>query len=158
MPRRWRTGRRGRCDRFAEALVVKPLRGDVQQLEAAAADLVHGLADLVDGQGGIQPPGGNAARGEPIDLVFHQRDQRRDNQGEPIEHQRGKLVAERFTAAGGKYGRGRGAGEKIVDYRLLAGFERGELKAVAEKRFDVGGHGRLPFRGETMFALAGPRA
>ena len=39
-------------------------------------------------------------RAELADLVLHQRDQRRDHDGQAVEQERGQLVAERLAAAG----------------------------------------------------------
>ena len=42
----------------------------------------------------------DAARGQAVDLVLHQRDQRRDDDGDAVVQERRHLVAERFAAAG----------------------------------------------------------
>ena len=69
-------------------------------------------------------------------LILHQRDQRRDHDGEPIDEQRRQLVAERFAAAGRHHDQGIAAGEQVRDD---LGLERTE-GVVAEDRFqDVAG-------------------
>jgi hypothetical protein len=42
----------------------------------------------------------NAARGQGIDLIFHQRNQRRDHHCEAVELLRRNLIAQRFAHAG----------------------------------------------------------
>ena len=41
-----------------------------------------------------------------IDLILHQRDQRRDHDGQPLTHEGRELIAEAFSRAGGKDGDG----------------------------------------------------
>ena len=47
----------------------------------------------------VDERGGNLLPGQPVHLVLHQRDQRRDHDRDALEHQRGKLVAQRLAAA-----------------------------------------------------------
>jgi hypothetical protein len=110
-------------DRLAEPLVLEPLGGDVQEPQLPAADLLHHVAVLVCREGRIEPAGGDAARGQGIDLVLHQGDQRRDDERHAGQEQGRQLVAERLAAAGGKDGRGRAALHKVLHHRLLAGAE-----------------------------------
>lgn len=89
----------------------------------------HVLFDLRDGrlvQRRIQKMGDavhHAERAHRIDLIFHQRDQRRNDDSHAVHHQRGKLITQRFAASG------RHQHERIVpiqhvaDHRLLISFE-----------------------------------
>ena len=67
------------------------------------------LADAVadDGafrhrQAAVEPRGGNADAGQGIDLILHQRDERRHDDREAIANEGRRLVAERLPAAGGQ--------------------------------------------------------
>ena len=40
---------------------------------------------------------------EGVDLVFHQRDEGRDDQRDPVEEERGELVTERLAPSGGEH-------------------------------------------------------
>ena len=71
----------------------------------------------------IEPPGGDAAGGQGVDLVLHQGDQRRDDQRQPGQHQGRNLVAQRLAAAGRKHGRGRPPGQQMPDHLLLPRLE-----------------------------------
>ena len=52
---------------------------------------------------------------QDIDLVFHEGDQRRDDQSNALHEYGWKLVAERFSAACGKNGQGRAPGQERFD-------------------------------------------
>ena len=43
----------------------------------------------------------HAELAQRFDLILHERDQRRDDQGEAVKDQRRDLIAQRFAAAGG---------------------------------------------------------
>src|SRR5262249_17474511 len=118
-----------------KALVVEALRRDVQQLQRPGAQLAVYLAELLLGERAVQARGGDAALAQHIDLVLHQRDQRRDNHGDALEEQRGELVAQRFAAAGGKDRQRRALAEQRVDHLALAGAEGGQAEARSEQRF-----------------------
>ena len=68
-----------------------------------------------------------------VHLVFHQRDQRRNDHGQPGSDQRGQLEAERFAAAGRQHGEDILAGERVADDFLLQRTKRTE----AEKLFSA---------------------
>ena len=85
-------------------------------------------AVFVQVEGRIEPPRGDAAGRQGIDLVLHQGDQRRDDQRQARQHQGRQLVAERLAAAGGKDGRRRFAGQQMPDHVALPRFEVGEPK------------------------------
>ena len=58
---------------------------------------------------------------ELIDLILHQRDQRRDNQREAVLHDRRKLIAKTLAAAGGHHAQTVFAGEDCLDHFPLTG-------------------------------------
>ena len=89
-----------------EALVVEALRRDVEQLQAAGAQAVRDGADLGLVEAGVEPCGVDALACEQVDLVLHQRDQRRDDDGYAVEEERWELVAEALACACWEHGEG----------------------------------------------------
>ena len=97
---------------------------DVEQLEVAPERAAPHLAGLLRGHRAVQAAGGDAAGAERVHLVLHQRDQRRDDQRQPVAGERRKLVAERLPAAGGHEHHRVPSGERRPDGPLL---ERPEI-------------------------------
>src|SRR5690606_26058494 len=77
---------------------------------------------------GVEVGGGDARGLKLVDLILHQRDQRRDDDGEPGAVQRGQLETHRLAAAGRKEGEDVPTGEGGLDDLTL---ERAE-SVVAE--------------------------
>ena len=77
-----------------EALVVEALRCDVEELQRAGAEPVGDLALLGGVEARVEPRGVDPASLQEVDLILHQRDQRRDDDRHPVEQQRRQLVAE----------------------------------------------------------------
>ena len=123
-----------------EALVVEALRRDVEQLETPVAQAVGDGAHLVRVEARVEPRRVDALAREEVDLILHQRDQRRDDDRHAVEQQRGQLVAEALARAG-REDRERGAaGEQRLDDLLLAGAELCVAEAGGEN-LGGGGHG-----------------
>ena len=57
----------------------------------------------------VQPRGGDAQPLQVVDLVLHQRDERRDDQRDALEQERGELVAQRLAGAGREHRQRRAA-------------------------------------------------
>ena len=132
-------------DRLAEALVVEALGSDVEEAQRALAQVVHDGAHLVAGERRVEAAGGHSAPGELVDLVLHQGDQRRDDEGDAGQQQGRELVAERLAAAGGEDGRGGSPGEEVADHRLLAGAEVAVAEGLREGCYGPClGESRLP--------------
>src|SRR3546814_8204711 len=53
------------------------------------------LALILTAQTGVEVGGGNARLAERVDLILHQRDQRRHHDAGALTHERGNLVAQR---------------------------------------------------------------
>ena len=68
------------------AALQQPLGRDVQQLDLAAADVAENLYLLGRGLSGIQESRVDAVSTQGVDLVLHQRDQRRHHQRQPVQH------------------------------------------------------------------------
>ena len=115
-----------------EPLVVEPLRGDVEQLQAARAKPLGDVAKLVRAEARVEPSGVDALADEEVDLILHQRDQRRDDDRDAVEQERRELIAEALAGAR-REDRERGAArQQRLDDLLLAGAERGEAEPGAE--------------------------
>ncbi len=78
----------------------QPLRGQVEQVELAVSERVLDPAPFVQILGRVQEPGSHAQHGQRVDLVLHERDQRRDDHPGAVPDQRRDLVAQRLAAAG----------------------------------------------------------
>lgn len=91
----------------------------------------------------VDERGGDAAPGQTVHLVFHQRYKRRDDEGETIELQRGELKDERFPRPGGHDGERVMTCKQAVDGFGLAGAEGGEAEVGEERREEVGRHGSV---------------
>jgi hypothetical protein len=76
--------------------------GDVEEFELAAEEVGVELLGLFSGESGVESGGGDAFGAKGIDLIFHEGNQRGDDEGGAIEEECGELVAEGFTCASGK--------------------------------------------------------
>ncbi len=90
-----------RPDRLEKPPAAKTLRRHVDQAELAGRHLVQPGVLLGHRQGAVDERHRQPQRLQLIDLVLHQRDQRRDDQRQPVEDQGRELVAEALAAAGG---------------------------------------------------------
>ena len=72
----------------------QPLRRDVEQAEFAGVQSAQTFAAFAGHQRRVQKRRRDAAGLQRIHLVFHQRDERRDDDGESVTRKRGKLEAE----------------------------------------------------------------
>ena len=110
-----------RSKQLQEPLVAEPLGRYVEQLGSPA----HGARRTCAGSAARSRLESSRAAGtrvldEKIDLVLHQRDQRRDHDRQPVEQQRRQLVTEAFAAAGGKNRQRRTPGQQPADHLLLS--------------------------------------
>ena len=95
----------------------------VQQVQLAGQE---GLLDVAGDPpllGGIQEGRANAQFGQGVDLVLHQRDQRRYDNAGTFAHQRGNLVTERLAAAGRHEDQRVAAVDHLFDNGLLVAAE-----------------------------------
>ena len=75
----------------------------------------------------------DAALAERVDLVFHQRDERADDQGDPGGHHGRQLVAEALAAAGGHDAKDVAPPQHLLDHLPLTGPEAHESESPAER-------------------------
>ena len=103
-------------------LGVEPLGRDVEQVELAGevGALDSGRARPACWRG-VEVGGAHADAHEGVDLVVHERDERRDDDAGALAQQRGDLVAEALAAAGRhEHDRVAAAGDLVDDLGLLA--------------------------------------
>jgi hypothetical protein len=62
--------------------VLHPFRGDVQQPQPAELQILDHAIPLRFRQTGVKGRRRDAFRAQPVHLIFHQRDERRDDQRE----------------------------------------------------------------------------
>jgi len=123
-------------DEVSEALVLQALHRDHQNLQLAAACAVHHLHALLTALRRVDARCRDAMGMQEGQLILHQRQQRRDDQGQVRQVQRRQLIAQGLARAGGKDRRRRTSGEYGADHRLLAGAQLIETEDTFE-----GGHG-----------------
>ncbi len=143
-------------ERAANLGVRELLGGEEEELQLARRRGGQRLRPLPLGLGRAEPGGPElqVLDAEPLDLVLLQREQRRHDDGAPVEEDPGHLVAERLAGAGRRHEQHVAAPEQGAHRLLLAGKEVG----MAEEPFGgttepghvvaglvgarLGGHGR----------------
>jgi hypothetical protein len=83
-----------RAQDSAEVLGREPFRCDIQEPDFTSARSVDDLPMRVTREHRMQRGCADPAPIQLVYLVLHQRDQRRDHQRRPLEHQRGQLEPE----------------------------------------------------------------
>lgn len=86
---------------------------DIQQADLPGTTPGHYFLLLLAGLRRVQTGRRHAVGKQLVDLVFHQGNKRRYHDRQAIKHQRGHLIAERFTAAGRH------------DHQAIAAFQHG---------------------------------
>jgi hypothetical protein len=71
-----------------EALEHQPLGGDVEQLEFASAQAFEAPRAFGRGKRRVEIGRGDPRGLQRVDLIFHQRDQRRDDDGQALRQER----------------------------------------------------------------------
>ena len=103
----------------AEEVGGEALGGEVEELVIAEDAVVKPCVDLGAGHAGVDGGGLDATPAEAIYLVFHQGDERGDDEAEAFGGQCGHLEGERLAAAGGHEREGVAAGADGADDLLL---------------------------------------
>ena len=107
-------------------LLREGLGSHIEQLGAALEQVVLDLVLLHAREGGVEKVGHvGGARGiaHGVDLVLHQRDEGRHDDGRALEYHRRQLVAEALAAAGGHDDEGVVPVQQALDDGLLVAFE-----------------------------------
>ena len=136
-------GNRGDVPRFEifnPALEHEPLRSDVEQFVFAAVQAAKTRARFLGAERGIEKRGGHATGLEGVDLVLHQRDERRDHDRQARTGERGQLKTEGFAAAGGQQREDIFTDEVGLDDFTLQRPERGVAESGLEELRERG-HG-----------------
>ena len=84
---------------FPKAFELQPLWRDIEQIQLAGARQAHRFGEMLGRRGAGQRARCHAHFHEPVLLVLHQRDERRDHERQPRHADRRDLVAQRFSAA-----------------------------------------------------------
>lgn len=88
-------------DAQAERLGRQPLGGHVKEFHVAVGAVVQRDVDLPRRKARMDRNGRDGPRPEPVDLVLHQGDERRDDDAQPLAGEGRNLIRERFPAARG---------------------------------------------------------
>ncbi len=115
------------------ARLQQALGRDVEEIQLAGGERALGLAALGLAQCRVEAGGGHAVVAQRLDLVAHQRDQRRDHHRGAGAQQRGHLVAQRLAAAGGHEHQRVAPGEHGVDDGALLAAEVVEAEHPAQE-------------------------
>mgnify|MGYP002527075328 CR=1 FL=1 len=100
-------GEEGNLERLQEldsVLLGEGLGGNVEELGVALEEVVLDFAGLDTGEGRIEEVGHTLLAGgvaDGVDLVFHQRNEGRNNDGSTLTNHRRQLVTEGFSPSGG---------------------------------------------------------
>ena len=127
-----------RVEPVERARLQQAFRRDVEQVERAVLDRGLGLADFMPIQRRVQAGGAHAGLAQRIHLVFHQRDERRDDNADTVAHHRRYLVAQRLAAAGGHQHQRIAPGQQVGDGVLLLQAETGVAENVLKNPAGVG--------------------
>ncbi len=83
-----------------EMIRREPLRRDIEQAQLARSGRPDRVRARIGGQHRVQRRGADPPPVELVDLVLHQRDERRHDQRRARQHQRGQLEPQRLPGAG----------------------------------------------------------
>ena len=114
-----------------EVRVLQSLGGDVDQLGFAGGDVFRGFGGLGDAEGGVELLDGDIGVLRFFALIFHEREQGRDDDHGMRQEERGELEGERFAGSGGHDGEGVAAVQDGLDDLALAGAEALNAEALA---------------------------
>ena len=98
----------------------EPFGSAVQQSGPPAQGEIEYGALVRRRQRAVQEGGGNAPAAQRRDLVLHQRDERRYDDGQPVREQRRYLVAQRLPRTGGQHGQHVPSGEQRREHAQLS--------------------------------------
>ena len=113
---------------------------DVEQVEFAIEQLPLDLRGLAGIEAGVEEGRTHAELAQRIDLVLHQRDQRRDHDAGAVAQQRRQLIAQRFAAAGRHQHQRIAAGDHLLDDLPLFAAEAVVAEDLAELFEGSGNH------------------
>ena len=115
------------------AVEREPLGRGVKQAQAAVGDGIEQRRRFLAAVRGIERACRDAEALQLRDLVAHQRDQRRNHDGQPIAQQSGQLIAQRLAAARRHHGEHVLAFEDSADNLVLARPEIRKPEGLAQR-------------------------
>jgi len=116
-------------EKIERAIGEQSLGRDVEQLQFAVGDAICNALALAWRHRAVDARGGHAVGHERVDLVLHQRDQRRNDEREPIAHERGRLITKRLATAGRQHD-DRIASLDAAEHRLALQREKGIVAPI----------------------------
>ena len=116
--------------KIPEQLSFQSLRCHIDHLIGSGTGLFQGGIEFPAGKSAVDVGRFDPSRFQCLDLILHQRDQRRDDQGDPRKEQGWDLVAERFAGPGGHDPQYIPALEQGIDQDLLSRTERSVSKIL----------------------------
>jgi hypothetical protein len=100
---------------------IATLRRDINQLAGAAFDFIVAATNLRRIERAVEGRDlRKAAPGKPLDLILHQRDQRRDDQRPSFQQLRRQLITERFAQPRRQHGKRMPPRQHVLDHLTLA--------------------------------------
>ena len=121
-----------------EPAAAEPLRGDVDEVVPPRLDLVNPRELLGRVERAVDQRGPDSPLRQGIDLVFHQGDERADDQGQAGQKERGQLVAEALAASGRHHAEDIALPQDLFDHLALTRPEPLQAEALAERLFQFG--------------------
>ncbi len=112
----------------------QPFGRGIEQTKLALVQPAQARAGFLRLERGIQKRGGHAAGLEGVHLVFHQRDEGRNDDGQAGPGQGGQLETERFAAAGGQEREDVASRQRVADDFFLQRAKRGEAEGLLQQR------------------------
>ena len=110
----------------------QPLGRDIEQIEGPVANGALDLGGLAGRQPRIEGRRAHPRLAQRVDLVLHQRDQRRHDDADARTQQRRDLVAQRLAAAGRHQHDGVAADDDVFDNRKLLAAEAVKPENLAQ--------------------------
>ena len=124
------------------ALAEQAFRGDIEQIDRPGLHRPLDLQHLAVREGRIEARRPHAGQSEPLDLVAHECDERRDHHAHTVPDDRRDLIAEGFAPAGRHQDQAVTSGDRVADDLFLLAQERGVPENAVEDTVDVAGHVR----------------
>ena len=115
------------------AVADEPLGRDVEQAAASVPHARDDLVALVRQQRAVQERRRDAVDAQAVDLILHQRDERRHDQAQAIGRDRRRLKAQRLAAAGREDDDAVARGQDRVHRLALEGAEVGEAPDAVKR-------------------------
>ena len=80
--------------------MLHPLRRQIEQLKPLLTEILNHAALVMPGEARVKRRRRDLSLLQACHLILHERDERRNDQGQPGQEGRRQLIAERFTLAG----------------------------------------------------------